>query len=35
MNVTQRMGCGNRILSQEQVEKIHSYTMDLLERVGV
>ena len=35
MNVTQRMGSGNRILSQEQLEQVHAYTMDLLERVGV
>ena len=35
MNFGQRIGSEHRILSQEQIEAIHSYSMDLLERVGV
>jgi 5-methyltetrahydrofolate--homocysteine methyltransferase len=29
------MGSGNRILSKNQIEKVHAYTLDLLETVGV
>ena len=35
MNVTQSTGPEHRILSQEQIEAINFYTLDLLERVGV
>jgi trimethylamine--corrinoid protein Co-methyltransferase len=35
MNYSQTRGVGNRILSKEQIEKIHAYTLDLLEGVGV
>lgn len=35
MNCAQRMGFGNRILTQDQIEKINASTYDLLEKVGV
>ncbi len=35
MNKTQKMTSGNRILSSEQVEKVHEYSIELLEKVGV
>ena len=35
MNPTHRMGAGNRILTPEQAEQIHTYTLELLERIGV
>jgi len=35
MNNEQRIGSEHRILKQNQIEDIHSYTLDLLERVGV
>jgi len=35
MNCAQRMGFGNRILTQDQIDKINASTYDLLEKVGV
>jgi trimethylamine---corrinoid protein Co-methyltransferase len=35
MNHFQNPGAGNRILSKEQIEKVHNYTLNLLEEVGV
>jgi trimethylamine--corrinoid protein Co-methyltransferase len=35
MNHSQASGTGNRILSQDQIEKINRYTFELLEEVGV
>jgi trimethylamine--corrinoid protein Co-methyltransferase len=35
MNYTQKMGAGTRILTQEQIETINTYTLELLERVVV
>ncbi len=35
MNGRQQLGSEHRILTQDQIEKIHSSTLDLLEQVGV
>ena len=35
MNYSQKLGAGTRILTQEQIEKINNYTLELLERIGV
>ena len=35
MNHFQTLGSGNRLLSQDQIEKINAYSFDLLEEVGV
>ncbi len=35
MDIRQRKGSRNRILSQEQVQLIHEHTLELLERTGV